>query len=100
MYVASIRDLFESSFRRAAITVKKKFGSWTREDTFPVNEVQKVASGGKCSDVLGKETSFNWFADLSCSGVMVNPVSSNYCIPIVPLYTINPVRGYNIRVVD
>ena len=46
IYVAGIRNLLESSFRQAAITVKKKFGSWTGEAMFPVNEVQNVASGG------------------------------------------------------
>ena len=64
--------------------------------------------GGKCSDVLGKETSFNWFADAELFGVMVNPVSPNivspyqipeYCIPVHDSL-VNRVRGYNICVVD
>ena len=63
--------------------------------------------GGKRSDVLGKETSFNRFADAelfrchSESGIpkLLYPYTkfpNDYCTPIHD----SLVRGYNIRVVD
>ena len=45
------------------VNCKKKVGSWTFEATLFVKEAQNME--GKHSGVLGKQTSFSWFAILT-----------------------------------